>query len=164
MATFLPAFVSAGSAYGRSGAHAAAITRPHAPSGAGECGIASWHEVTPAPAGGLTASSRRWHNSDLVAAHRTLPLGTLVRVINLRNQKTVVVEIADRGPYARGRVIDLSVAAAIRLGMITAGTASVRLEVVHADPAAAAPPLSLARLVALLFAPLPGWSFPIPAA
>lgn len=66
----------------------------------------------------------------LAAAHRSLPFGTLVKVENVRNGKAVVVRINDRGPFVRGRVIDVTRAAAIRLGMIAAGVAQVRVTVV----------------------------------
>ncbi len=68
--------------------------------------------------------------ADLTAAHRSLPFGTRVRVTNLENGRRVVVVVDDRGPYARGRVIDLSPAAARRLGMLREGLARVRVEVV----------------------------------
>jgi len=64
-----------------------------------------------------------------MAAHRTLPFGTKVRVTNLVNHKSCIVEITDRGPYARGRIIDLSYAAAEKLGMAEAGVANVQLEI-----------------------------------
>ncbi|MNY60557.1 RlpA-like protein precursor [compost metagenome] len=64
----------------------------------------------------------------LTAAHRSLPFGSRVRVTNLHNQRSVVVRINDRGPYARGRIIDLSRAAAERLGMLRSGVAPVRVE------------------------------------
>jgi rare lipoprotein A len=67
----------------------------------------------------------------LTAAHRTLPLGTRVRVTNLRNGRAVVVTITDRGPFLDGRVIDLSYAAAKRIGMTDPGTAPVRLVVLR---------------------------------
>ena len=67
----------------------------------------------------------------MTAAHRTLPLGTRVRVTNKKNGRTVEVRINDRGPYGRGRVIDLSEAAAKRLDMIDAGVVPVRIEVVR---------------------------------
>jgi hypothetical protein len=63
-----------------------------------------------------------------VAAHRTLPFGTMVRVTNIRNGRAVVVRITDRGPYGRGRIIDLSRAAARELDMIGTGTAMVSVE------------------------------------
>ena len=67
--------------------------------------------------------------NDLTAAHRALPFGTHVLVTNLANDRTVVVRINDRGPFVRGRVIDLSYAAARVLGLVGPGTARVRLEV-----------------------------------
>jgi rare lipoprotein A len=66
----------------------------------------------------------------LTAAHRTLPMGTRVRVTNLRNGRTVIVRINDRGPYSRKRIIDLSYAAAKEIGMIEAGIVPCRVEVV----------------------------------
>jgi len=64
----------------------------------------------------------------MTAAHRTLPFGTIVRVTNLDNQRSVSIRINDRGPYRRGRIIDVSSAAARSLGMMNDGTAHVRLE------------------------------------
>ncbi len=64
------------------------------------------------------------------AAHKTLPLGTYVRVINLENGKTVIVRINDRGPFKKGRIIDLSYAAAKKIGMIASGTARVKLDII----------------------------------
>ena len=76
------------------------------------------------------ASGTVYTGTALTAAHPSLPFGTLVRVINLANGRTVVVVIDDRGPFVRGRVIDLSAAAARRLGMMQDGVVQVRLEVV----------------------------------
>ena len=78
--------------------------------------------------GGRTASGERTGPNGLTAAHRTLPFGTRVRVTNVRNGKAVVVRIVDRGPYGRGRIIDLSRAAAVELDMISSGTAMVSIE------------------------------------
>ncbi len=90
-------------------------------------GIASWYgEVLD---GHTTASGEIFHKEELTACHPTLPFGTLVRVINLRNRKSVVVRITDRGILFPNRVIDLSSAAAMRIGMLRAGIAPVRLEV-----------------------------------
>jgi rare lipoprotein A len=75
--------------------------------------------------GGRTASGEVTRPSGMWAAHRTLPFGTLVLVTNLRNGKTVVVRIVDRGPYGRGRIIDVSRAAARELDMIESGTTMV---------------------------------------
>ena len=80
--------------------------------------------------GRKTASGTRFDQHRLTAAHRSLPLNTRVRVTNLENAKSVTVLINDRGPYVRGRVIDLSKAAAQRLGMLKEGVAPVRIEVV----------------------------------
>ena len=80
--------------------------------------------------GRKTASGSRFDPGRLTAAHRSLPLNTRVRVTNLQNAKSVTVLINDRGPYVRGRIIDLSKAAARRLGMLKEGVASVRIEVV----------------------------------
>lgn len=75
---------------------------------------------------GRTASGA--HVGALTAAHRTLPFGSKVRVTNLRNNRTIVVTVNDRGPFTRGRVIDVSVAAADSLGFRSAGVAHVRVE------------------------------------
>jgi rare lipoprotein A len=91
-------------------------------------GPASWYG--PGFHGRRTASGTVHTGAALTAAHRSLPFGTRVRVTNLANGRTVVVVIDDRGPFVRGRVIDLSAAAARRLGMIRAGVVPVRLEVV----------------------------------
>jgi len=83
-----------------------------------------WH-------GRKTASGERFNQHEMTAAHRSLPLGTRVRVTNLSNGKSVVVRINDRGPYGRdrSRIIDLSKAAARRLDFIDSGWARVKLEV-----------------------------------
>jgi rare lipoprotein A len=78
--------------------------------------------------GQMTASGARFNPQALTAAHRTLPFGTKVRVTNKRNGKSVVVTINDRGPFIRGRIIDLSSAAAGVIGMKGAGVASVTVE------------------------------------
>ncbi len=76
------------------------------------------------------ANGERFDPSDMIAAHRKLPFGTRVMVTNLNNGKTVEVEIKDRGPHVKGRIIDLSRAAARKLGFIKVGTAPVSIEVV----------------------------------
>ncbi|PAU57747.1 septal ring lytic transglycosylase RlpA family protein [Pseudomonas indica] len=78
--------------------------------------------------GRRTASGERFDQNALTAAHRTLPFGTRVRVTNLNNARTVVVRINDRGPYGRGRIIDLSFKAAQQLDMIRTGIVPVRVE------------------------------------
>jgi rare lipoprotein A len=89
-----------------------------------QSGIASVY----AEHGGRTASGERVTSGALTAAHRTLPFGTLVQVTNRRNGRTVVVRINDRGPFVRGRIIDLSPAAARAIGV--SGLAQVVVEVV----------------------------------
>ena len=80
--------------------------------------------------GKKTASGEIFNMYDMTAAHRTLPFGTYVRVTNLENGRSVVVRINDRGPFAKGRIIDLSYAAAKRLGIIHKGVAKVRIDIV----------------------------------
>lgn len=79
--------------------------------------------------GRRTASGERFDNNALTAAHRTLPMGTKIRVTNKRNGESVVVEINDRGPHVKGRLLDLSKRAARDLRMINSGVAHVQLEV-----------------------------------
>jgi rare lipoprotein A len=86
-----------------------------------ESGLAAFYS------GGRTASGEITGPTGLTAAHRTLPFGTMVLVTNEHNGKTVVVRITDRGPYGRGRIIDVSRAAARELDMIGSGTARVSL-------------------------------------
>jgi rare lipoprotein A len=100
---------------------------PSAPPPApGQVGMASWYG--PGFDGRATASGERFDQDDLTAAHRRLPLGTHVRVTNLANGRSVVVRINDRGPYARGRLIDVSRAAARRIGMTEHGVTRVHVE------------------------------------
>jgi len=79
---------------------------------------------------GKTASGETANSQSFTAAHRTLPFGTNVRVTNTRNSKTVIVRINDRGPFVRGRVIDVARGAAVKLGMIGTGVARVKVTVV----------------------------------
>lgn len=90
-------------------------------------GMASWYG--PGFDGNYSASGELFNANDLTAAHPNLPFGTLVRVVNMDNGQSVVVRINDRGPYAHGRVIDVSTAAANMIGLISSGVAPVRLEV-----------------------------------
>ncbi len=96
--------------------------------GASQSGIASWYG--PGFHGQPTASGMIYDQGELTAAHQTLPLGTKVMVTNLNNGKSTEVSINDRGPFAKGRIIDLSYAAARSLGMIGPGTIPVRIEVI----------------------------------
>ncbi|MDM7925515.1 MAG: septal ring lytic transglycosylase RlpA family protein [bacterium] len=79
--------------------------------------------------GNKTASGEVFDRNQLTAAHRTLPFGTLCRVTNLSNGRSVVVRINDRGPFVKGRIIDLSWAAAKRIGSDRAGVVDVKVEV-----------------------------------
>lgn len=88
---------------------------------AAQCGMASWYSH----AGLRTASGEIANPSGYTAAHRTLPFGTKVRVTNLHNGRSVVVRINDRGPFVRGRVIDVSKAAAAEIGLVSRGTGRV---------------------------------------
>lgn len=81
--------------------------------------------------GSRTSSGERLHHDSLTCAHRTYPFGTLLRVTNERNGKDVVVRVTDRGPHSRGRIIDLSHAAAEQLGILSQGVAVVRVEPVN---------------------------------
>lgn len=90
-------------------------------------GIASWYG--PGFDGKTTASGERFNKNQMTAAHRTLPFGTLVRVTNLHNGRTVDVRINDRGPWIKGRIIDLSQAAARQIDLEHRGIGEVELRV-----------------------------------
>ncbi len=81
--------------------------------------------------GRATAAGGAYDEKAMTAAHPTLPFGTRVRVTNLRNDRHVVVTITDRGPFVRGRVIDVSRRAARQLGFLQQGTTRVRVEVLR---------------------------------
>jgi rare lipoprotein A (peptidoglycan hydrolase) len=106
-----------------------------APQAAALEGTASWYG--PGFHGKRTASGEIYDKEGLTAAHKTLPFGTYLRVSSLDSGSSVVVRVNDRGPYAKGRVVDLSEAAARIIGMIPSGTARVRLEVIPEDEALA---------------------------
>ncbi|WP_456342205.1 septal ring lytic transglycosylase RlpA family protein [Thermovibrio sp.] len=90
-----------------------------------QVGIASWYG--PGFHGSRTASGEIYNMYKLTAAHKTLPLGTYVKVVNLENGKSVIVKVNDRGPFVEGRIIDLSYAAAKKIGMLKKGTARVKI-------------------------------------
>ncbi|MGE7994332.1 septal ring lytic transglycosylase RlpA family protein [Pseudomonas sp. NPDC089554] len=96
------------------------------PSGYDQTGVASYYGAR--HHGKRTASGEPFNQHGLTAAHRSLPFGTRVVVTNLSNQRSVVVRINDRGPHIRGRLIDLSRAAAEKIGMVRSGTARVRVQ------------------------------------
>lgn len=83
--------------------------------------------------GRTMSNGQPYDRNRLTCAHRTLPFGTKLRVTNQANGKQVIVEVTDRGPFVRGRVIDLSYAAAREIGMIAAGVGSIRIEVLPRD-------------------------------
>jgi rare lipoprotein A len=130
--------------------------------GSTETGIASWYGV---PYDGRPAASGEVFDMEkLTAAHRALPFDTWVEITNLSNGKQVDVRITDRGPFVRGRIVDLSLAAARQIDMVRAGTARVRLKVIDAPvtipavPAvtavtAEAPPITAHPAKALVTAP-----------
>jgi rare lipoprotein A len=97
-----------------------------------EIGLASWYgqELQ----GNLTASGEVYDSNGLTAAHQTLPFGTILRVTNLENWKSILLRVNDRGPRLARRVLDVSWAAAKRLEFIESGTARVRVEVVARAP------------------------------
>lgn len=93
-----------------------------------EVGMASWYG--PGFHGRQTASGQRFDMHAMTAAHTTLPFGTRVRVTNLDNDRSVVLTINDRGPFAKGRIVDVSRRAAERLGFIVKGETRVRVRAV----------------------------------
>ncbi|MEM7146039.1 MAG: septal ring lytic transglycosylase RlpA family protein [Verrucomicrobiota bacterium] len=119
------------------------------PSGHVSHGKASWYSIK-TNRGTVTASGERLSNSAATAAHKTLPFGTKVKVTNLTNGRSEVVRITDRGPYIKGRIIDVTIGTAERLGMVTAGVVPVTVEVMeefHPAP----PPTERKRRVRSLF-------------
>jgi rare lipoprotein A len=95
-------------------------------------GVASWYG--PGFHGRRTANGETYNQEELTAAHKSLPFNTLVRVENVRNGKSVVVRINDRGPFVGNRIIDLSHKAARNIEMVGTGTAEVRLTIINPDP------------------------------
>jgi len=106
--------------------------RPHidpslVPLPRGEVGVASWYGEE--FQGSETASGEPFDQDGLTAAHRKLPLGTRIKVTNLKNLRSAILRVNDRGPNVRGRLLDVSFAAAQRLGFETAGAARVRIRI-----------------------------------
>jgi rare lipoprotein A len=91
-------------------------------------GLASWYGIE--FQGKITASGRLFDMHEFTAAHKFLPFGTIVKVVNLRNGKEVIVNIIDRGPFSKKRIIDLSHAAAKTIGLVKRGIARVKIEVI----------------------------------
>ena len=95
-------------------------------------GMASFYGRGDGFHGHKTASGARFNANGFTAAHRTLRFGTRIRVINLRNNRSVVIVVNDRGPHKRtGRIIDLSYGAAQKIGMVNSGVAKVKLEILQ---------------------------------
>ena len=137
VSTILMSTASAGEAAGTADAPAPDTTakKSDARSGARQRGNASFYSKH--LTGRKTASGDRYDPNALTAAHRTLPLGTQVKVVNPKNDKSVVVTVNDRGPVPKNRVIDLSGAAADELGMKKAGVTKVETQVIKtAEPTA----------------------------
>ncbi len=105
-------------------------------------GIASWYDIGSSST--VTAMGTAFHDHQLSAASRTLPLPSCVRVTNLQNGRSVLVLVDDRGPFVAGRIMDLSVGAAHALGMVAQGTTPVRVEAV--TPGNALPPVRLVQV------------------
>ncbi len=93
-----------------------------------EQGKASWYSIK-TNYGTKTASGQRLRNDAPTAAHKTLPMGTKVRVTNLANEKSEIVTINDRGPFIKGRVIDVTIGTAEKLGFVKRGVVPVKVEV-----------------------------------
>lgn len=116
---------------GKAGAHA--LTADHCAVQSIQHGRASWYSIG-TNSGTRTASGERLSNDAATAAHKTLPMGTRVRVTNVTNGKFEIVRIIDRGPFVHGRIIDLTIGCAERLGFRRRGVAPVKLEVLgHFD-------------------------------
>jgi rare lipoprotein A len=98
-----------------------------------EKGIASWYgyETYRQRGGRMTANGEAFHPMGFNAAHKYLPLPTYVRVTNLENGKSIIVRVNDRGPFVAGRIIDVSAAAAKKLGFYDKGTAKVQVETIQ---------------------------------
>ena len=109
---------------------AAGLESPAAAAGYDRTGKASWYGQR--YHGRTTASGVRFDMNAMTAAHRSLPFGTRVRVTNLANRRSVVLTINDRGPYAGGRIIDVSRRAAEILGMVRTGVVRVRVHAIAA--------------------------------
>lgn len=94
-----------------------------------ETGYASFY--APRFTGKPTASGEKFHNDSLTCAHRSLPFGTMLRVVNLSNNRAVIVRVNDRGPFVRGRIVDLTRRAAQLLGFINLGMTKVSVQPVN---------------------------------
>lgn len=109
--------------------HCMSQTKTKKTSSAAQKGKASYYSRR--STGNRTASGERLHHDSLTCAHRTHPFGTLLKVRNLANGKEVIVKVTDRGPFGRGRVIDISYRAAKELDMLAQGIGTVEVSVFH---------------------------------
>jgi peptidoglycan lytic transglycosylase len=107
--------------------------KPNEPPASKQTGLAAFYHVT--FQGRRTASGESFDHNELTAAHKTLPFGTLVRVINLRNNQSVIVRVNDRGPMQPDRVIDVTRRAAGLLGFLQQGMTRVALEILPLETA-----------------------------
>jgi rare lipoprotein A len=114
-------------------ATALALTAPTAAARADTIGTASYYGK--GFHGRVAANGERFNMHALTAAHRSLPFGTRLQITNMANGRSVVVRIQDRGPYIRGRVLDLSYGAACELDMVDSGLAQVRIAALDSEPA-----------------------------
>jgi rare lipoprotein A len=127
-AIFIVSLAIVGGCARKTSAHVPASVKP-APIGETETGIASWYG---APYDGRrSANGEVFDMEKLTAAHRTFPFDTWVEVTNLENKKSVEVRITDRGPFIKGRIIDLSLAAAREIDMVQEGIVRVRIKVIR---------------------------------
>jgi len=94
-----------------------------------EYGVASWYHANWIGIGEQTASGERFRQYEMTAAHKSLPFGTFVRVTNLANGCSTIARITDRGPFVSNRIIDLSKTGARDIGILDAGTAHVKVEI-----------------------------------
>lgn len=124
----LPSCASTGNATTKNNAVSPVGSIPEFEVKSTQTGKASWYSVA-TNYGTRTASGQRLSNGGATAAHKTLPLGTKVRVTNTRNGKSEVVTINDRGPYIKGRIIDVTIGCAERLGFRSSGVVPVKVEV-----------------------------------
>jgi len=112
-----------------------AVARKHTPfashTNAAETQVASRGLASFYTEGTLTANGEKFDTHELTAAHRTLPFGTRLRVTNVATRRSVTVRVNDRGPFVRGRIVDVSYSAAKTLGMVRGGIAKVKLDVVQ---------------------------------
>ncbi len=112
------------------------------------CGVATYYADL--FQGRRTASGELYDKNKLTAAHRTLPMGTKIKITRTDNHKSVVVRINDRGPYARNRMLDISKSAAEKIGLLRTGKATVKLEIIDKNNKVALTEENADELIAIL--------------